>query len=696
LADEHIRTVFEAIDKESPVIRQLIRSYLDYQDGLDKTSSAQKKVGQSSQSLEGALGKVKGALGALGVSLAARELIQLSAGMVQAGAAASRAEFGFKTMSGSMTAAAQNMEAMREATNGTIDDMVLARVGAQLMGTGLASTADEMSNMVRVATILGGTFRGLGAEDAAGEFALMLQNIEASTQRLDSFGISAAQVRARAAELVAANANLSSQQARQAAVMEIATARADELSGALTDQQATIDQLRTEWVNFRQDASQAFADFAIGTLNTQRSLTQQRDEVIQSTDSFAEYIAAWRESGGEIPRVTQKVYEHIKAEQELQQRLDRANESSERLATQQLAQAKAQEAAAEAAEVYERSLTNVNSAALSALNSVLALQAGLPEGVPLRFAVEEDVLREGFQSFMAGLDLTEGEQLELKLGFAVDMGDIEPQIADGLVGLSEFKATVDALPGSIVGFKDIYLAAWEEIIAGGDAANAMADAQRETVSALAAEMETGYTSGQDHLANLAVAQDQFNQAAEGAGGTVAEQAEAMAKSFTELVEKPAEFATAMTATAAATAKPVGTIIADIEKMVGGLEAATTEVEDLAFAIASLKSRQITVAVTVAGGAAGGGTFFTSGPTALIVGDNPGGVERVQVTPISGRGRTTVSPGSGLVSAAGGATIQSGGGVVHNHYHITEPIQIMPSTPYGFDQLDMMQLISQAA
>lgn len=57
-------------------------------------------------------------------------------------------------------------------------------------------------------------------------------------------------------------------------------------------------------------------------------------------------------------------------------------------------------------------------------------------------------------------------------------------------------------------------------------------------------------------------------------------------------------------------------------------------------------------------AAGGGTFYTRGKTMMMVGDNPGGVEKVTVTPISGRGKTTVNPKSGLIKAAGGATVIS--------------------------------------
>jgi hypothetical protein len=65
-------------------------------------------------------------------------------------------------------------------------------------------------------------------------------------------------------------------------------------------------------------------------------------------------------------------------------------------------------------------------------------------------------------------------------------------------------------------------------------------------------------------------------------------------------------------------------------------------------------------VKVGGAAAGGGDFMTNGPTMLLVGDNPGGRERVTVEPISGKGQTTINPNSGLVAMAGGGSLTTSG------------------------------------
>ena len=63
-------------------------------------------------------------------------------------------------------------------------------------------------------------------------------------------------------------------------------------------------------------------------------------------------------------------------------------------------------------------------------------------------------------------------------------------------------------------------------------------------------------------------------------------------------------------------------------------------------------------------AAGGGNFLTKGPTLLLVGDNPGGVERVTVEPLSGKGRTVINPNSNLkpdIAMAGGGSMTVIGG-----------------------------------
>lgn len=76
---------------------------------------------------------------------------------------------------------------------------------------------------------------------------------------------------------------------------------------------------------------------------------------------------------------------------------------------------------------------------------------------------------------------------------------------------------------------------------------------------------------------------------------------------------------------------------------------------------------------ISGKAAGGGDFVTSGPALLMVGDNPGGRERVTVEPLSGKGQTQIYPHSGIVAMAGGGTMTAGGSSIA--HSITSPINM---------------------
>lgn len=67
--------------------------------------------------------------------------------------------------------------------------------------------------------------------------------------------------------------------------------------------------------------------------------------------------------------------------------------------------------------------------------------------------------------------------------------------------------------------------------------------------------------------------------------------------------------------------------------------------------------------------AGGGTFVTNGPTHFTVGDNPGGVELVNVIPLSGVGRTTVRGASARMAGGGSMLVGGGGARGGNTYYI---------------------------
>lgn len=172
-------------------------------------------------------GGLKGVLGSLGVSLPAAG----AAGIVALGVAAGKAAFElgqvgeqarrsetyFTTFSGGATAAAANLKALEDATEGALSSQQAMQAATKLLSMGLATNADDLGRISRMAVLLGGDTRT--ASEAIEEFSLLLAN--QSIPRLDTFGISGARVRARIEELQAAQAGLSRETAFMTAVMEI-------------------------------------------------------------------------------------------------------------------------------------------------------------------------------------------------------------------------------------------------------------------------------------------------------------------------------------------------------------------------------------------------------------------------------------------------------------------------------------------
>lgn len=116
----------------------------------------------------------------------------------------------------------------------------------------------------------------------------------------------------------------------------------------------------------------------------------------------------------------------------------------------------------------------------------------------------------------------------------------------------------------------------------------------------------------------------------------------------------------------AIAKATGIADAIVNTYTGATLALRSAPPPLSFALAALTIANGLASVAQISRAAGGGDFVTRGPALMMVGDNPGGRERVTVEPLSGRGRTHVA--GNMVAMAGGGTLTTGfddGGISKN-------------------------------
>jgi hypothetical protein len=96
-------------------------------------------------------------------------------------------------------------------------------------------------------------------------------------------------------------------------------------------------------------------------------------------------------------------------------------------------------------------------------------------------------------------------------------------------------------------------------------------------------------------------------------------------------------------------------------------------------------------------AAGGADFVTSKPTMLLVGDNPGGRERVTVEPLSGKGKTRAFSPNGIAMAGGGSLTVDGGAAknaatseINQSIAFANAIKNMPQPVVGVKEITRVQ------
>lgn len=197
----------------------------------------------------GGIGKGAGiAVGALGAAGGA--VVKIAGDLAMSAAPAEQVQKTFENLASSIGEEAVPMlEELRGATRGMVADTDLMQASNKFMSMGLAESSEEAAALAEMATQLGSAM-GQDATTSMSDFALMLAN--QSIPRLDNFGISSGKVRERIEELMAADENMTREQAFMTATMEegaIAMSRVGEQSGTtastMATMQATLENLKT-------------------------------------------------------------------------------------------------------------------------------------------------------------------------------------------------------------------------------------------------------------------------------------------------------------------------------------------------------------------------------------------------------------------------------------------------------------------
>ena len=204
-------------------------------------SAAQKQTAQQSTDWIARLGQMRQA--ALGVVDGIRLVVGIAQEFIAVGERAAQRERSarmFENLSGGAKAAAENLDAMRKATNYTISEAEAMESAIGLLGMRLANTPQELAQITQQVATLGKQFAGFSAERSIQQFMFAVEN--QSLQRLGEFGLNITDVTRRVEEFT--RAGYDAQAAFKMAVLEGLDEQFQRIGGATVDTKTAFEQYR--------------------------------------------------------------------------------------------------------------------------------------------------------------------------------------------------------------------------------------------------------------------------------------------------------------------------------------------------------------------------------------------------------------------------------------------------------------------
>lgn len=338
-----------ANNKRSTIFVEIQLLWRQFRDGM---RNASKETGGFRQALGSLSGLVRGvALGAL-ISLLgvvtglARRLPQLALEV-------EKVRVRLALLAGGAGATEAHIRAIQDATNGMVDQLTAARFATQALTYEVARTPEEIAELARMVNIMTG-----GNIELAESFLYMISNGIGSIERLNEFGLSAANVRRRIRELQAANEDLTTDMAFAQAVIAEMREKSDQLAGSLDTTAASVERLSARWKNAWQDAGEAFLVEMTPILDLLDKIAEKGEQTGNRLENaFLLPQAHLNALVGAIDGLLSGEIKLADFEQEYQRllewhavKLGAISTESTRLADKMQAQAAAEEAAAAAAE----------------------------------------------------------------------------------------------------------------------------------------------------------------------------------------------------------------------------------------------------------------------------------------------------------------------------------------------------------
>lgn len=323
MAKETISIVIDGQDNASDDIRRV-------QQNMSNLSNQAQRTTGGMNNFAGGINTSTIAMGAMvaGGIAAAQQLASITLELNKLGAVTTQTQNVFEALTGELKDSSSLLNNLRKATKGVVTDTALMQGANQLMRMGLADNAQEIEQLIDMAVALKQPTDT--AAEAVDNFAMMLAN--QSVERLDSFGISSAKVRAEIEKLIATGQALNREEAFKMAVLDLGADAVANLGSAVDESATEVAKLETRWQNFLDTVGQdvnasieVTARFINEVIDASTTPEGQERYILQTTGgTFGGGIGAGR--GGVIAPttfVTQDLQQEF-AEAEIRRRMQQA------------------------------------------------------------------------------------------------------------------------------------------------------------------------------------------------------------------------------------------------------------------------------------------------------------------------------------------------------------------------------------
>lgn len=208
-----------------------------------------------SKALSGLQGAIVGGVAGYFTVQGIRQIAQTGVELAQMNTTLGRSEKAFETLSGSAEKAEKILRAVQTASGNTVTEFQAIQIANQAQALGLAKTTEQFEKLTKAARAV--TFVSPVIHDvqsAITELALASANL--SFRRLDQLGLSVTEVKAKMAELKAANSGLDDSQAFLQASVDSLNQKFGGLLDSTEAQAGGVEKLTVAWSNFMQVVAQ--------------------------------------------------------------------------------------------------------------------------------------------------------------------------------------------------------------------------------------------------------------------------------------------------------------------------------------------------------------------------------------------------------------------------------------------------------